>query len=69
MPSTVIKFFKYDDAHRRLRIGFVSGAQYEYLDVPPTTYARFKSAYSKGQFFSAHIRDHFAFERISPGHA
>lgn len=66
MPSTVIKFFNYDDAQRRLRVGFVSGAEYEYLDVPPSTYRRFKSAYSKGNFFSVHIRDHFAFQRIPP---
>ncbi len=63
MPSTVIRSFAYDEATRRLRVRFQSGKRYIYLDVPPETCAALKRAFAKGEYFNAHIREQFAFER------
>lgn len=64
MPSTVIRFFTYDPATRRLTIVFRSGRRYVYRDVPAEVYEAFTAAFSKGEFFNSHIRDHYAFERV-----
>jgi hypothetical protein len=63
MPSSVIRYFAYDDARRELRIRFQSGRRYIYLDVPPEVFDRMKASFSKGEFFNQHIRDHFRFAR------
>lgn len=63
MPSTVIRSFDYDPEERRLDIQFVTGRRYSYHDVPARIVAAMRAARSKGQFFNARIRDHFAFTR------
>jgi KTSC domain-containing protein len=63
MPSTVIWFFTYDAPDQRLTVVFKSGRRYVYLGVPPNIVEEFRAAFSKGEYFNAHIRDHFAFER------
>ncbi|MFL6550864.1 MAG: KTSC domain-containing protein [Povalibacter sp.] len=63
MPSTVIHWFRYDEATERLTIMFRSGRCYVYEGVPATLAARMKASFSKGQFFNEHIRDRFAFVR------
>lgn len=63
MPSTVIRSFSYDDTTRQLRIVFQSGRPYVYEGVPKTIYESMQQAFSKGEFFNAHIRDHFSFVR------
>jgi len=67
MPSTVIRSFKYDADSRKLLIVFQSGRRYTYEDVPAETYAAMKGSSSKGEFFNAHIRDHFTFVREPAG--
>jgi hypothetical protein len=65
MPSTSIRKSEYDPATHTLSIWFVtSGSRYDYEGVPPETYARFQTAFSKGRFFNAHIRDRFRFRLI-----
>jgi len=64
MPSTVIKYFRYDEVTRILTIHFLSGALYQYADVPPEVVEHFKNAFSKGQFFANHIRDIYAYKRV-----
>jgi hypothetical protein len=64
MPSTVIRFFSYDAARRRLTVVFRSGRRYAYIDVPQDVFDGFAAAFSKGEYFNVHIRDRFAFERI-----
>ncbi|MBO9153338.1 KTSC domain-containing protein [Chitinophaga sp. GCM10012297] len=61
MPSSVIKYFRYDPRTAVLKITFVTGKVYEYLSVPQEIYNNMKEAFSKGQFFNKHIRDHFTF--------
>jgi hypothetical protein len=35
-----------------------------YLDVPQAVFEAFAAAFSKGEYFNSHIRDHYAFERV-----
>jgi lysyl-tRNA synthetase class 2 len=65
MPSSVIRSYRYDAAQRRLELQFVSGRRYRYHDVPEETWHRMRGAFSKGEFFNAHIRDHFRYTRES----
>ena len=66
MPSSVIRFFRYLPAQRQLEIEFVSGKRYRYLDVPQELDVQMRSAFSKGEFFNSHIKDHYVFVRV-PG--
>ena len=63
MPSSVIRSYRYDPLQRRLELVFVSGRRYRYHDVPEETYSAMRRAFSKGEFFNAHIRDNFRFTR------
>jgi hypothetical protein len=63
MPSAVIRSFRYDAASRRLHIVFQTGRRYIYEDVPEDLVRDMKAAFSKGEFFNAHIRDRFRFVR------
>jgi hypothetical protein len=64
MPSSVIRNFRYLPREKQLEIVFVTGRRYRYLAVPERIYAAMCQAFSKGEFFNAHIRDHFAFVRL-----
>lgn len=63
MPSSVIRNFRYFEAEKRLFVEFTTGRRYSYLGVPPETAVGFRRSFSKGEFFNAHIRDHFEFRR------
>ncbi|MDG4906932.1 KTSC domain-containing protein [Mesorhizobium sp. WSM4898] len=66
MPSTSIKKTKYDPAKGILSVWFVtSGKRYEFEGVPPETFAAFRSAFAKGRFFNAHIRNRFRYRRVT----
>ena len=66
MPSTVIRRFTYHPRRSALDVEFVSGRRYRYADVPPDLVEAFRSAFSKGRFFNARIRDHYRFAEIEP---
>ena len=59
MPSTVIRRFEYRPDRRELEILFTTGRRYLYSQVPETAVEQFRAAFSKGQFFNRHIRDHY----------
>ena len=61
MPSTVIRWFHYLPDRRELLIGFQSGREYAYQDVPEAVHLAMRRAFSKGEFFNTHIRDHYSF--------
>jgi hypothetical protein len=63
MPSTVIAAIHYDKGI--LKIVFVSGTVYHYLDVPEEVYMAMKASKSKGIYFNQHIKDKYAFEKIN----
>lgn len=46
-----------------LRIFYVSGAIYDYLQVPQSVYLEMKKASSKGTFLNKVIKERFAFEK------
>ena len=64
MPSTVIRYFRYDAAKRELDVTFVTGRRYIYEDVPPQVSDAFRSAFSKGTFFNGEIRDRYGFREV-----
>ena len=61
MPSTVIDKYHYDPATRELEVLFVTGRRYVYRDVPQAVVDEFASAFSKGRYFNAHIRDSYEY--------
>jgi len=67
MPSSVIRSFRYDRARCELLVTFQSGKRYRYEQVPVELYESMKNAFSKGEFFNAHIRDRFSFQRDESG--
>ena len=60
MPSTVIQRFDYAPERRELTVIFTTGRVYIYEAVPTDVVEGFRSAFSKGRFFNARIRDRFA---------
>lgn len=63
MPSSLIKAMAYDADSRVLSVWFMTTPdRYGYSGVPAETYASFRSAFSKGQFFNRVIRGRFPFE-------
>jgi hypothetical protein len=65
MPSTVIRRFAYDPQAKALDVTFVTGRRYRYFAVPAQVAGAFGEAESKGGFFNAEIRDHYAFEELA----
>jgi len=63
MPSSVIRFYRYDAERRELSVVFQTKRRYIYRDVPEEVYAALNAAPSKGEFFNLHIRDKFPFVR------
>lgn len=66
MPSTVIRRFDHDPGSETLDVEFVSGRRYRYAGVPNEVVEAFRSAFSKGRFFNARIRDHYPCEELAP---
>ena len=67
MPSTAIRFFRYDSTKRALQVTFVTGRRYIYDDVPSDVFDAFSAAFSKGTFFNHEIRDRYAFREVTRG--
>ena len=64
MPSSVVAGTRYDPDTHTLRIYYVSGAVYDYKDVPEDVYAAMKAAGSKGIFLNKEIKEKYSFQRI-----
>ena len=64
MPSTVIRRFDYRPDGQELEILFTTGRRYLYSNVPEEAVERFRAAFSKGQHFNRHIRDHYPCREI-----
>ncbi|WP_343690439.1 KTSC domain-containing protein [Chitinophaga sp.] len=65
MPSSVISYMTYDREAQRLRVHFLSGAIYDYIDVPEEVYLQMKSAKSKGIFLNKRIKGKYSFDKIN----
>jgi KTSC domain len=66
MPSTAIRRFSYDEETRTLFVTFVDGDLYAYRGVELQTYADMRAAFSKGRFFTRHVRGRYAYARLPP---
>ena len=64
MPSSVINHFKYNETNHRLRVIFISGIAYDYLNVPKELYEKLRHAISKGKFLNKHIKGKYPFEKV-----
>jgi hypothetical protein len=64
MPSSVISTYSYDEAKHILRVVFLSGMVYDYLDVPNKVYEQMKNSISKGGFLNRVIKNHYSFKKI-----
>jgi hypothetical protein len=64
MPSSVIAAIIYNSALSTLRIIFVSGAIYDYKNVPEKVYQAMKASDSKGTYLNEHIKGNYEFEKI-----
>jgi len=69
MPSKAIADIEYDRKSQRLKVTFVTGRTFEYIDVPAEVAASFQSAFSKSTFFNGYIRDRYDFREIMPARA
>jgi len=65
MPSTVIRRFEFSPERRELLVEFVTGRRYVYLDVPEDEAAAMRTAFAKGRYFNAHIRDNYRFREVT----
>ena len=64
MPSTVIRRFDYAPERRELLIEFTTGRRYLYSDVPEEEVKAMRSAFAKGRYFNARIRDRYRAREI-----
>ena len=64
MPSSVILSKEYFPNSKVLRITFVSGLVYDYIDVPQHVYDKMQQATSKGTFLNQHIKGIYNFKRV-----
>ena len=65
--SKTTLYIKYYPGKRKLEIGFKTGNVYRYSKVPPQVWEDYFKAASdglSGEFFNAHIKEKYKFERI-----
>ncbi len=65
MPSSVVAAIRYDTSSSTLRVVYVSGAVYDYKNVPEKVYNEMKKASSKGEFLNKEIKPNYEFEKKS----
>ena len=65
MPSSVIHAMHYDPGSKTLRVIFLSGAIYDYKEVPERVYGDMQAAPSKGVFLNREIKGRYDFEQIA----
>ena len=63
MPSSVIRKYLYKPELQILTIVYVSGAVYDYLDVPQQVFDDFRAAFSKGTYLNKNIKPNFRYEK------
>ncbi len=64
LKSKGIRRVAYDAEARTLDVEFSSSRAYRYFDVPPSVYAWFARAGSKGRFINRLVKDKYRFERL-----
>lgn len=56
VKSSIVRTLEYAPEDRVLTVGFVTGAYYRYLGVPPEVFDGLMAAQSLGSYFHEHIR-------------
>ena len=64
MPSSVVRRFEYAPDTQTLRVIFVSGAVYDYFDVPPQVADAFAAVF--GLIWGTAIRLHLILQVVNP---
>lgn len=65
MPSSVIRKYYYKPELQILTMVYVSGAVYDYLDVPQEVFDDFRAAFSKGTYLNKNIKPYFKYVKKS----
>jgi hypothetical protein len=65
MPSSVVAGIHYYPSTRILRVIFVSGTIYDYLNVPEKVYAEMKTAFSKGTYLNKSIKGFYKYKKVN----
>ena len=64
LDSTILAWVRYFPDLCLLQVGLRPGPDYEYSEVPATTYLELLAAESKGRYFNYHIRKDFPCQQI-----
>jgi hypothetical protein len=64
MHSSVVSAIIYDRASYTMRVIFVSGAIYDYKNVPVKVFEAMKTSGSKGIYLNQNIKGQYEFEKI-----
>jgi hypothetical protein len=62
--STSIAAAGYDPDAQMLRVRFIGGGTYDYLDVPADVFRRLLDAPSKGRFVNWHVKPRYRCKRL-----
>ena len=65
MPSAVVAAIRYDAITSTLRVIYVSGTIYDYLNVPEKIYAEMKTAFSKGTYLNQSIKGFYKYKKVN----
>lgn len=66
MPSSVVARFTYYSERSVLRVVYISGAVYDYLDVPKKVYEEMKQSKSKGTYLNTKIKTNYEYRQVEP---
>lgn len=64
VSSSHIESVSYDSETREMTITFADGGEYGYSNVPPETFAGFREAPSKGQFFHRAVKNKYSYREL-----
>ena len=64
VASSNIAAIGYDPATETLEIAFLSGAIYQYYNVPENMYDQLMREGSKGRFLNAYIKNAYPYSRV-----
>jgi len=63
--TNIEEYSEYDEKNNSFSVTYKGGRTYSYHDVDKTTYDNMVKSSSVGQFIWYHIRDKFAFTKVS----
>jgi len=69
VDSSTMNSVGYETERRVLEIEFVSGAVYQYWDVPASVHEELLASESKGRYFNSEIRDMYPYLQVSQSRA